>query len=62
MSRLDVGRQASRRPVGLGRSPRSVPALPQLGSPLKLTDGQASADSVVVLVLDYSTSLAGGGP
>ena len=34
----------------------------QLGSPHELTDGQASADSVVVLVLDYGTSPAGGGP
>ena len=34
----------------------------QLGSPHELTDGQASADTVVVLVLDYGTSPAGGGP
>ena len=34
----------------------------QLGSPHELADGQASADSVVVLVLDYGTSPAGGGP
>ena len=34
----------------------------QLGSPHDLTDGQASADNVVVLVLDYGTSPAGGGP
>ena len=34
----------------------------QLGSPHDLTDGQASADTVVVLVLDYGTSPAGGGP
>jgi hypothetical protein len=34
----------------------------QLGSPHELTDGQASADTVVVLVLGYGTSPAGGGP
>jgi hypothetical protein len=34
----------------------------QLGSPHELTDGQASADNVVVLVLAYGTSPAGGGP
>lgn len=34
----------------------------QLGSPHQLTDGQASADSVVVLVVDYGSSPAGGGP
>jgi hypothetical protein len=34
----------------------------QLGSFHELTDGQASADNVVVLVLDYGTSAAGGGP
>jgi hypothetical protein len=34
----------------------------QLGSAHELTDGQASADTVVVLVLDYGTSPAGGGP
>ena len=34
----------------------------QLGSAHELTDGRASADSVVVLVLEYGTSPAGGGP
>ena len=34
----------------------------QLGGPHQLTDGQASTKSVVVLVLDYGTSPAGGGP
>jgi len=34
----------------------------QLGSAHELTDGQASANSVVVLVLDYGASPAGGGP
>jgi Protein of unknown function (DUF3048) N-terminal domain/Protein of unknown function (DUF3048) C-terminal domain/Abnormal spindle-like microcephaly-assoc'd, ASPM-SPD-2-Hydin len=32
----------------------------QLGSPHELTDAQASANNVVVLVLDYGTSPAGG--
>ena len=34
----------------------------QLGSTHELTDGQASADSVVVLVMEYGESPAGGGP
>ena len=34
----------------------------QLGEPHQLTDGQASTKTVVVLVLDYGTSPAGGGP
>jgi hypothetical protein len=34
----------------------------QLGGPHQLTDGQASTKSVVVLVLDYAPSPAGGGP
>src|SRR5262245_56329614 len=34
----------------------------QLGAPHQLTDGQASTKSVVVLVVDYGTSAAGGGP
>jgi Protein of unknown function (DUF3048) N-terminal domain/Protein of unknown function (DUF3048) C-terminal domain len=34
----------------------------QLGSAHELTDGRASADNVVMLVLDYGTSPAGGGP
>ncbi len=34
----------------------------QLGSPHELTDGRASADTVVVLVVEYGVSPAGGGP
>ena len=34
----------------------------QLGSPHELADGQASANSVIVLVVEYGTSPAGGGP
>ncbi|CAN5574258.1 hypothetical protein BH24ACT5_BH24ACT5_10120 [soil metagenome] len=34
----------------------------QLGAPHLLTDGQASANSVVVLVIPYGVSPAGGGP
>ena len=34
----------------------------QLGSAHELADGRASADSVVVLVLEYGSSPAGGGP
>ena len=34
----------------------------QLGSPHELADGQASANSVIVLVVPYGTSPAGGGP
>jgi hypothetical protein len=34
----------------------------QLGSEHELTDGRASADNVVMLVLEYGTSPAGGGP
>ena len=34
----------------------------QLGSPHDLTDGQASANTVVVLVVEYGVSPAGGGP
>jgi hypothetical protein len=34
----------------------------QLGSPHEVTDGQATADSVVVLVVEYGESPAGGGP
>jgi hypothetical protein len=34
----------------------------QLGGPHQLTDGQASTKNVVVLVVDYGTSAAGGGP
>jgi Protein of unknown function (DUF3048) N-terminal domain/Protein of unknown function (DUF3048) C-terminal domain/Abnormal spindle-like microcephaly-assoc'd, ASPM-SPD-2-Hydin len=34
----------------------------QLGSAHELIDGRASADNVVVLVLEYGTSPAGGGP
>jgi hypothetical protein len=34
----------------------------QLGSPHELTEGRASADSVVVMVMEYGTSSAGGGP
>jgi hypothetical protein len=34
----------------------------QLGSAHELTDGRASADNVVMLVLEYGTSPAGGGP
>lgn len=34
----------------------------QLGAPHMLTDGQASATSVVVLVVPYGASAAGGGP
>ena len=34
----------------------------QLGAPHMLTDGQASANTVVVLVVPYGVSAAGGGP
>ena len=34
----------------------------QLGSPHELADGQASANTVIVLVVQYGTSPAGGGP
>ena len=34
----------------------------QLGSPHELADGQASANTVIVLVVPYGTSPAGGGP
>jgi hypothetical protein len=34
----------------------------QLGGPHQLTDGQATAKNVVVLVVDYGASPAGGGP
>jgi hypothetical protein len=34
----------------------------QLGSPHELTDGRASANTVIVLVVQYGTSPAGGGP
>jgi len=34
----------------------------QLGSAHELTDGQASANTVIVLVVPYGTSPAGGGP
>jgi Protein of unknown function (DUF3048) N-terminal domain/Protein of unknown function (DUF3048) C-terminal domain/Abnormal spindle-like microcephaly-assoc'd, ASPM-SPD-2-Hydin len=34
----------------------------QLGSPHELVDGRASANSIIVLVVQYGTSPAGGGP
>ncbi len=34
----------------------------QLGAPHQLTDGQVSANTVIVLVVDYAASPAGGGP
>jgi hypothetical protein len=34
----------------------------QLGAPHELTDGRASANNVIVLVVEYGASAAGGGP
>ena len=51
-----------RRALGLGCRSQGLFLRSQLGSPHELTDGRASADTVVVLVLEYGASPAGGGP